>query len=146
MWITDDNFFADRKWAVEVLNLMIEEKINYRFSIQARFEVGFDDEMLELLKKAGFFELALGIEFLEDEAFQNYHKKSTYQQILDSVKNIQKHGLNARGLFIFGADNHTKGIGEKLASFVIENNISGILISRCISFRERRFTNRTKTS
>lgn len=128
LWITDDNFFADRKWAMEVLNLMIEQKINYRFSIQARFEVGFDDEMLELLKKAGFFELALGIEFLEDEAFRNYHKKSTYQQILDSVKNIQKHGLNARGLFIFGADNHTKGIGEKLADFVIENDISGILI------------------
>lgn len=128
LWITDDNFFADRKWAMEVLNLMIEQKINYRFSIQARFEVGFDDEMLELLKKAGFFELALGIEFLEDEAFRNYHKKSTYQQILDSVKNIQKHGLNARGLFIFGADNHTKGIGEKLANFVIENDISGILI------------------
>ncbi len=128
LWITDDNFFADRKWAMEVLNLMIEQKINYRFSIQARFEVGFDDEMLELLKKAGFFELALGIEFLEDEAFRNYHKKSTYQQILDSVKNIQKHGLNARGLFIFGADNHTKGIGEKLANFVIENGISGILI------------------
>ncbi len=128
LWITDDNFFADRKWAMEVLNLIIEQKINYRFSIQARFEVGFDDEMLELLKKAGFFELALGIEFLEDEAFRNYHKKSTYQQILDSVKNIQKHGLNARGLFIFGADNHTKGIGEKLANFVIENGISGILI------------------
>nr|MBP3282341.1 B12-binding domain-containing radical SAM protein [Treponema sp.] len=128
LWITDDNFFADRKWAMEVLNLIIEQKINYRFSIQARFEVGFDDEMLELLKKAGFFELALGIEFLEDEAFRNYHKKSTYQQILDSVKNIQKHGLNARGLFIFGADNHTKGIGEKLANFVIENDISGILI------------------
>lgn len=128
LWITDDNFFADRKWAMEVLNLIIEQKINYRFSIQARFEVGFDDEMLELLKKAGFFELALGIEFLEDEAFRNYHKKSTYPQILDSVKNIQKHGLNARGLFIFGADNHTKGIGEKLANFVIENGISGILI------------------
>ncbi len=128
LWITDDNFFADRSWAIEVLNLIISEKINYNFTIQARYEVGFDDEMLELLKKAGFSELAVGVEFLEDEAFENYNKKSTYEEILSSVKNIQKHGLRVRGLFIFGADNHTKGIGKRLADFVIENNICGVLI------------------
>lgn len=128
LWITDDNFFADRKWAIEVLNAIIDSKINYSFTIQARYEVGFDDEMLELLKKAGFDELAMGIEFLEDEAFEEYNKKSTYNEILESVKNIQKHGIRTRGLFIVGADNHTTGIGKRLADFVIEHNISGVLI------------------
>ncbi len=128
LWITDDNFFADRKWAMAVLNHIIESKIDYQFTIQARYEVGYDDEMLELLKKAGFSELAMGIEFLEDEAFENYHKKSTYQDILKSVKNIQRHGLKVRGLFIVGADNHTKGVGKRLADFVIKHHISGVLI------------------
>lgn len=128
LWITDDNFFADREWAKAVLNEIIARKINYSFTVQARYEVGFDDEMLELLKKAGFEELAMGIEFLEDEAFENYNKKSTYSEILCSVKNIQSHGIRTRGLFIFGADNHTAGIGERLADFVIKNNISGVLI------------------
>ena len=128
LWITDDNFFADRKWAIEVLNEIINRKINYSFTVQARYEVGFDDEMLELLKKAGFEELAMGIEFLEDESFENYNKKSTYEEILRSVRNIQSHGIRTRGLFIFGADNHTKGIGRRLADFVIKNNICGVLI------------------
>lgn len=128
LWITDDNFFADRAWAISVLNEIISRKINYAFTIQARYEVGFDDEMLELLKKAGFEELAMGIEFLEDESFQNYNKKSSYSEILRSVKNIQRHGIRTRGLFIFGADNHTKGIGKRLADFVIKNNICGVLI------------------
>lgn len=128
LWITDDNFFANRDWAIQVLNRMIEENIQYNFTIQARYEIGFDDEILELLKRAGFTELAMGIEFLEDEAFENYHKKSTYQEILRSVKNIQKHGLRVRGLFIVGADNHTKGVGARLADFVIENDICGVLI------------------
>ncbi len=128
LWITDDNFFANREWAIEVLNLIIEEKIQYHFTIQARYEVGYDDEMLELLKKAGFNELALGIEFLEDESFQTYNKKSSYQEILDAVKNIQSHGMRARGLFIFGADNHTVGVGKRLADFVIKHDISGVLI------------------
>ena len=70
----------------------------------------------------------MGIEFLEDESFKNYNKKSSYDEILRSVKNIQSHGLRTRGLFIFGADNHTVGIGERLADFVIKNNICGVLI------------------
>lgn len=128
LWITDDNFFADRQWAMDVLNAIIDSGIKYQFTIQARYEVGYDDEMLELLKKAGFTELAMGIEFLEDEAFENYHKKSTYQDIVRSVENIQSHGLRVRGLFIMGADNHEKGVGDRLANFVIEHNICGVLI------------------
>ena len=128
LWITDDNFFANRAWAIQVLNAIIASGIRYQFTIQARFEVGFDDEMLELLKKAGFIELAMGIEFLEDESFKAYHKESTYRQILKSVRNIKRHGLRVRGLFIVGADNHTVGVGKRLARFVIENHISGVLI------------------
>ncbi|MDE5834498.1 MAG: radical SAM protein, partial [Ruminococcus sp.] len=128
LWITDDNFFADRKWAISVLKAIIKSDINYNFTIQARYEVGFDDEMLELLKRAGFSELAMGIEFLEDEAFESNNKNCTYNDIIRSVRNIQKHGLRVRGLFIVGADNHTVGVGERIADFVIKYDICGVLI------------------
>ena len=128
LWFTDDNFFANREWAVSVLKSIIESGIHYSFTIQARYEVGFDDEMLDLLKEAGFIEIAMGIEFLEDEAFTQYHKKSTCDDIIQSIKNIQKHGLNVRGLFIVGADNHTKGVGDRLADFVLKYDIRGVLI------------------
>lgn len=128
LWITDDNFFADREWAKSVLHAIIDSGITYTFTIQARYEVGFDDEMLELLKSAGFAELAMGIEFLEDEAFRKYHKNSTYGDILRAVQNVQRHGLRVRGLFIVGADNHEKGVGARLAEFVIQNGICGVLI------------------
>lgn len=49
---------------MEVLHAIIDSGIKYRFNIQARYEVGFDDEMLELLKKAGFFELDMGTSLL----------------------------------------------------------------------------------
>lgn len=111
-----------------MLNAIIDSGIKYYFTIQARFEVGFDDEMLALLRKAGVIELSMGIEFLEDEAFETYHKKSTREDIIRSIKNIQRHGISVRGLFIFGADNHTRGVGKRLAEFVIENKINGMLI------------------
>lgn len=133
LWITDDNFFADREWAKAVLQRIIDEGIRYNFTVQARWEVGLDDEMLKLLKQAGFRELAMGIEFIDDESFERYHKKSTRDNIVESIRNIQKHGLSVRGLFILGADNHTVGIGDKLADFVIEHHIQGVLI-QCMYF------------
>ncbi len=128
LWITDDNFFANRSWAISVLQALIESDINYTFTIQARYEVGFDDEMLNLLARAGFIEIAMGIEFLEDEAFELYHKTSTYSQIEQSVANIKRHGLRVRGLFIVGADNHEVGVGDRLADFVISHDIDGVLV------------------
>lgn len=128
LWITDDNFFADRAWAMRVLRLIISEGIRYNFTVQARYEVGFDDEMLDLLAQAGFSELSFGIEFLEDEAFETYHKKSTVREVERAIANVQAHGLRVRGLFIVGADNHTRGVGERLARFVEEHGIQGVLI------------------
>ena len=133
LWITDDNFFADREWAKAVLNEIISSGIKYRFNVQARYEVGFDDEMLELLKSAGFFELDMGIEFIDDESFETYHKKSTVEEIEAAIKNIRKHGLSVRGLFILGSDNQKKGCGKELADFVIRNKIQGTLI-QCMYF------------
>lgn len=128
VWITDDNFHADREWAISVLKAIIDSGIKYNFSVQARYEVGFDDELLDLMKKAGFIELAMGIEFLDDESFKEFHKNSTYSEIVKSIKNIQKHGIGVRGLFIVGADNHKVGVGDKIVDFVIKNNIHGVLI------------------
>jgi len=128
VWLTDDNFFADRQWAITVLKALIDSGIKAPFSTQARFEIGFDDEMLGLLKKAGFVELVFGIEFLEDESFDQFNKRSSYEEVVRAIENTQKHGLEVRGLFILGADNHTKGVGQKIADFVIKHNIKGVLI------------------
>jgi radical SAM superfamily enzyme YgiQ (UPF0313 family) len=128
LWLTDDNFFADREWAKAVLNKIIESGIKYNFTVQARHELGFDDEMLDLLKKAGFFEVAIGIEFVDDRSFEKYHKRCTVKEMEAAIANIQKHGLSVRGLFIVGTEDHEKGVGRQVTDFVLRNNIKGVLI------------------
>lgn len=128
VWITDDNFNADREWAVSLLNAIIDSKIKCHFSVQARYEIGFDHELLELMKKAGFIEVAMGIEFVDDESFKQFHKKSTRHEIVQSIQNIRKHGIGVRGLFMVGADNHTVGIGKQIVDFAVRNKIHGVLI------------------
>ena len=128
LWLTDDNFFADRAWALEVLHAIVDSDIDYRFTIQARYEVGFDDEMLDLLAQAGFVELSLGIEFVDDSAFAEFHKRSTRDAVTRSIGNIQAHGLRVRGLFIFGSESDRPGIGARVADFAIECGIRGVLL------------------
>ena len=61
---------------MSVLRAIVDSGIRYRFNVQARYEVGFDDEMLDLLRQAGFFELDLGIEFLDDASFATYTRRA----------------------------------------------------------------------
>ena len=128
VWIKDDNFPEGREWAILVLKAIIGSGIKYNFSVQARFEAGFDDELLKLMKQAGFIELALGIEFLDDDSFKEFHKKSNYSEIVRSIENIQSHGIGVRGLFIVGAERDTIGVGAKIAKFVIDHKIKGGLV------------------
>lgn len=100
VWITDDNFHADRPWALSFLRALIDSGLTCRFSVQARYELGFDDELLSLMKKAGFIEVAMGIEFIDDAAFREFHKNSCREEIIRSIQNIKKHGIGVRGLFI----------------------------------------------
>ncbi|MGC4121234.1 MAG: radical SAM protein [Myxococcales bacterium] len=128
VWITDDNFAHDRDWAISVLKAIIASGIRARYSVQARYEIGFDDELLELMREAGFVEVALGIEFLDDRAFETYRKHSKREEIVRAIANIRRHGVGVRGLFIVGGEWDAPGVGRRIADFVIENGIHGALV------------------
>jgi radical SAM superfamily enzyme YgiQ (UPF0313 family) len=128
VWLTDDNFAQDRQWAKSVLRAIIASDISWPITVQARWELGFDDEMLSLMKQANFFEISLGIEFIDDASFVHYHKRCTRKRIERAIANIHAHGIGVRGLFILGTDEDTLGAGERLGQFIIDNDIHGCLI------------------
>ncbi|MCL2750594.1 MAG: B12-binding domain-containing radical SAM protein, partial [Coriobacteriia bacterium] len=128
VWLTDDNFAQSREWAISVLKAIIASELTAPITVQARWELGFDDEMLALMKQANFFEISLGIEFIDDASFVRYHKRCTRERIEKSIANIQAHGIGVRGLFILGSDEDTPGVGERLGQFIIDNKIHGCLI------------------
>jgi radical SAM superfamily enzyme YgiQ (UPF0313 family) len=128
VWLTDDNFALNREWAKSVLRAIIASDINWPITVQARWELGFDDEILALMKQAGFFEVSLGIEFIDDASFVRYHKRCTRERIEAAIANIHAHGIGVRGLFILGSDEDSPGVGERLGQFIIDNDIHGCLI------------------
>jgi radical SAM superfamily enzyme YgiQ (UPF0313 family) len=134
IWITDDNFFADITWAKDLLKELAKIKSNYKFVIQARVDIAYDDELLILMKKANIGIGYMGIETLNPRSLENLKKDSSLEDIIYAVERIKSHGIAVHGLFVFGDDEFQKGDGLKVAQFAKQHNLSGVLIQPLTPF------------
>ena len=128
IWITDDNFFAEKKWARDVLKEIVKLKTGFKFVIQARPDIADDDELLTLMRQAGFSIVYMGIESLNPRSLEHLKKETSTEDILQAIKKIQVRGMEVHGLFVFGDDEFQKGDGRKTAQFVKKHDLSGVLI------------------
>jgi radical SAM superfamily enzyme YgiQ (UPF0313 family) len=134
IWITDDNFFSDMKWAKEVLDELSRVRTGCELLIQARVDVAYDEELLELLQRAGISRLYLGIESLSQRSLDNFEKNASLADIEYAVKKIRMYGIDIYGLFIFGDDEFRKGDGARVAAFARRSGLSGVLIQPLTPF------------
>jgi len=128
IWITDDNFASDRRWAKDLLTELTRLKHDYCFTVQARIDVAQDDELLELMKKARVNRVYLGIESIDQASLDSFNKKSSLPDIESALKKLRGHGIDVHGLFVFGDDQFQKGDGLRVAEFVKRHGLSGALI------------------
>jgi radical SAM superfamily enzyme YgiQ (UPF0313 family) len=134
IWITDDNFFSDMKWAKEVLEELSRIRTGCELLIQARVDVAYDEELLELMQRAGISRLYLGIESLNQKSLDNFEKNASLPDIEYAVKKIRTYGIDIYGLFIFGDDEFKKGDGARVATFARRSGLSGVLIQPLTPF------------
>lgn len=134
IWITDDNFFTDMKWAKEVLEELSRIRTGCELLIQARVDVAYDEELLELMQRAGISRLYLGIESLNQKSLDNFEKNASLPDIEYAVKKIRTYGIDIYGLFIFGDDEFKKGDGARVATFARRSGLSGVLIQPLTPF------------
>ena len=134
MWITDDNFFSDKIWAKDVLRELAGLQTGYKFVIQARPDIAYDDELLRFIKAAKIGIVYMGIESLDQKSLDNFNKELSVEDIKFAVKKLKSHGIDVHGLFVFGDDAFQKGDGLKVAEFVKQNKLSGALIQPLIPF------------
>jgi anaerobic magnesium-protoporphyrin IX monomethyl ester cyclase len=106
-FIVDNHFTVNPNRTKEILNRIIEEKIQWRAICFSRLEVARDEELLKLLKQANVNTLYIGLESFSDYTLNLFNKKQTQQQIKNSLKTIRSHGLRVLGSFIMGSDEDT---------------------------------------
>ena len=131
--IYDDLFTIHRKRIADFCNLLISKPLGMQFNCAVR--VGHcDDELLEMLKTAGFLQLSLGIE-TGDEAQMAIHKPGVHlEAVRDTVRRIQAKGLRAKGLFMMGLPGETRASIRKTTEFALSLGLDDMNMSKFTPF------------
>ena len=131
--IYDDLFTANRQRISHLCEKLQARPLGIRCNCAVR--VGHaDDELLRMLKAAGFLQLSLGIETGDPELMQS-HKPGVYlDTVRDTVRRIQAAGLRAKGLFMMGLPGETVESARKTSDFIMSLGLDDMSMSKFTPF------------
>ncbi len=128
VFIVDDNFIGDRKRT----NILLREMVAWRervrpsmgFFTEASVNLADDAEMCELMAKAGFKKVFVGIETPSPESLQECHKlQNKGRDLVESIKVLQRAGMEVMGGFIVGFDNDQQDIFKRQFEFIQRSGV-----------------------
>jgi radical SAM superfamily enzyme YgiQ (UPF0313 family) len=129
VFFVDDNFIGNKtKLKKEILPTIIEwmqkRKNPFYFNTEASINLADDNNLMQLMVKAGFEAVFIGIESPNEKSLIECNKKqNANRDLILSVKKIQESGLEVQGGFIVGFDNDHPKIFEELTNFIQKSGI-----------------------
>jgi anaerobic magnesium-protoporphyrin IX monomethyl ester cyclase len=101
----DDNFTANRKRAKALMEAIIRENLDFKWSTQVRVDVAKDIELVKLMKRAGCHTVFIGFESVNPESLRAMKKNQTLDEIIYAINILQRHKIHIHGMFVYGFDN-----------------------------------------
>jgi len=149
VFIVDDNFIGDEKRAKSLLKEIIkwQKEHKYPFSLftQTSINVSEDDELLGLLREAGFGMLFIGIETPNKDSLSETGKNQNLKtDLLESIHKIHSYGIEVDAGLIVGFDNDDEDIFERQKEFIEKANIVSALVGVLTALPETRLYKRMK--
>jgi len=128
IFFVDDNFIGNKQYLkAQLLPALIEwrkDKKGCVFFTEASINLADDPELLEMIVKAGFDSVFIGIESPDDACLTECHKtQNKNRDLLQSVKRIHRAGLQVMGGFIVGFDSDTHSIFQRQIDFIQQSGI-----------------------
>lgn len=129
VFFVDDNFIGNKgKLKREILpaiaGWMVKRKKPFYLNTEASINLADDEPLMDLMVKAGFEAVFIGIESPNEESLVECNKtQNRNRDLISSIKKIQHFGLEVQGGFIVGFDNDPPAIFKKLTSFIQESGI-----------------------
>ena len=148
IFFVDDNFIGDRgKLKRELLPAMIdwmeERGRPFYFYTEASIDLADDPRLMELMVRAGFEEVFIGIETPYEESHAESGKvQNRNRDLLASVKFIQRAGLQVHGGFIVGFDSDPPSIFDRQIRFIQESGIVTAMVGLLSAIRGTRLHQR----
>ena len=129
VFFVDDNFIGNKKrLKTEILPAIIDwmkqKKYPFSFFTEVSINLSDDEELMQLMTKAGFNKVFVGIETPNEDSLTECNKYlNKNRNLIACVKKLQNIGLEVQGGFIVGFDNDPLSIFERQISFIQKSGI-----------------------
>jgi radical SAM superfamily enzyme YgiQ (UPF0313 family) len=129
VFIVDDNFIGNKaKLKREILPAIIDwmetHKNPFTFNTEASINLADDEELMELMVRAGFDTVFVGIESPSEESLTECNKHTNKgRDMIASIRKMQQFGLEVQGGFIVGFDNDTPEIFDNMITFIQDSSV-----------------------
>jgi radical SAM superfamily enzyme YgiQ (UPF0313 family) len=128
IFFVDDNFIGNKRYLkTQLLPALIEWRKNKKgcvFYTEASINLADDRELLDMMVKAGFDSVFIGIESPDEDSLTECHKdQNKNRNLIDNIRIIQRAGLQVQGGFIVGFDNDSQSTFQQLIDFIQKTGI-----------------------
>ncbi|MFH0703323.1 MAG: B12-binding domain-containing radical SAM protein [bacterium] len=140
-----DTFTIDKKWVTEVCEEILARKLKIEWVANSRVKP-LELETLKLMKKAGCWLIAVGIESGSQESLEKMKKGITKEEAKQAVKWIKQAGLKTFGYYLIGFPWETKKHIEETVKFAKELDCDYIEIHIAVPFEGTELYERVKNT
>jgi radical SAM superfamily enzyme YgiQ (UPF0313 family) len=128
VFFVDDNFIGNKtKLKREVLPALIawrQGKKGFEFQTEVSINLADDPELMDLIARAGFAKVFVGIETPDEAGLAECNKiQNKGRDLVAAVKTLQRAGLEVQGGFIVGFDSDTPSIFQRQIDFIQRSGI-----------------------
>jgi radical SAM superfamily enzyme YgiQ (UPF0313 family) len=131
-WV-DDNFIGNKRKAKEMLADLAswnrEHNYPFRYYTEASINLADDDELLERMFNAGFFQVFIGIETPDPKLLKTTQKMQNIPgNPLAKLARIRYHGIHVTAGFIVGFDGEERDVFEAQRQFIQASGIGVAMV------------------
>lgn len=150
IFFVDDNFIGNKKMLKDdllpaIIEWMESKNHPFTFTTEASINLSDDEKLMDLMTKAGFSNVFIGIETTEEASLLECGKiQNINRNLVHSVRKIQKHGLEVSGGFILGFDNDSPSVFQKQIDFIRETGIISAMVGLLNAPKKTRLYKRLK--
>jgi len=133
--IIDDNFTGNKKRTIEICEAMTRRGLGVVWKTPNGIRVDMvDDELIAAMKRAGCYEVGLGIESASRTVLDLCGKKFDAPAIRNAIRIIRRNGLDVYGFFILGMPGETRDTLSETVNFMVSSGLDHVSISYCVPY------------
>ncbi|MDH3328150.1 MAG: DUF4070 domain-containing protein [Desulfobulbaceae bacterium] len=149
VFIVDDNFIGNKRKVKQLLPILArwqnDHKYPFTLLTEASVDLAGDEELMQLMSKANFFKVFVGIESPNTESLRECDKQqNTSSNLVESVNIIHRHGMQVMGGFIVGFDHDPENIFEMQIKFIQQVGIVTAMVGLLTALPQTRLWHRLK--